>query len=684
MSGSMLGLISQGPQSDPEVQARRGELTRVSASDVLGSALAEGFSESPGPRMGRIIARGYVDQGDGTYAPLNATDDLGLPTGQLPPSPMVPLEVLKREYDIPGVLSFDKDTPQSVAQSLYDHKRAQMIRADTISRSENMLASGMASRFVASMIGSLADPVNLAAMFVPGVNEAAIARMMSVGAGASAGARAGVRALAGASAGAAGMAALEPLNYVLTRQERDDWTFTGALANVLLGTVAGAGIHSGMGALAERTRGLPDWSPARVASERFQEAPPEVQQAIARHAVAAQAEGRPPEVAALLDLSENLDAVAQLRRLAEAQTRIEADAAQELATVRAQREQAGRPNAPEARAARLDETATRLREEADSLRADMARVRERATVSAMDPETAARLEAVDAELAGTIPAARRRALAAERTMLMEGRGALDRADELTTGRDAAELKGLQAALDRAEAGADRAEAAMALARKDAEVVQEQRAALAKQADAGERAAMSRLEARQAVVDDNAARAMRQVAAALDSRLSPEQARELGRAVARGQATMLDAVAAIQRWKGDLATINAESLAGYRSNAALADIAEREAAKLEGGARESFDRIANPPIDTAAGEPPPPASRTGLAPPDPPPAGEPGAASKAVAEQEKAIAALDQQIAAAGNERVADRLKEFDKMVDEEARVDAAVFETVAACLVRIR
>lgn len=678
----MLGLISGAPQSDPEVQARRGELTTVSTGDVLGAAVAQGFAESPGPRLARTFSRGYVDQGDGTYVALNAEDELGLPTGQLPPSPMVPVDVLKREYDIPGVLSFDKDTPQSVAQSLYDHKHAQMIRADTIGRADNMLTQGMAARFVASMLGSLADPINLAAMFVPGINEASIARMAGVAAGAGAGARAAVRAGAGASAGAAGMAALEPFNYLLTRQDRDDWTMTGALANVLLGTVAGAGIHSGLGALAERARGLPDWAPARVAAERLQAASPEVQEAVARHAVAATAEGRPLEVSALLDLSENLEAVQQLRRLAEAQTRIEADAARDLALVRTQREQAGRPNTPEARATTLDEAANRLRGEADSLAADMARVRERATVSAMDAETAARLEAVDTELGGTIPATRRRALTTERTMLMEGRA--DVADDLTAGRDAAELQGLQAALDRAETGADRAEAAMALAKKEAEVVREQRAALAEKADAGERAAMSRLEARQAVVDQNAARAMRQVAAALDSQLSPAQARELGRAVARGQATMADAIEAIQRWKADMAGITPESLRGELTNGELLAIAEREAGKLEQNARQSFDRIANPPVDPAAGQPPPPASRTGLAPPDPKPPSEPGAAARNLAEQEKAIAAQDTLIRLSKNEALAERVKAADARIDEEAKMDAAVFETVANCLVRPR
>lgn len=678
MSG-MLGLIGQGPQSDPEVQARRAELIPGSTGGVLGSVAAEAFS-SGALRVARVLARGYVDRGDGTYEPLNAFDDLGLPTGELPPSPLVPLAALKEQYEIPGVLSFDKDTPQSVAQSLYDHKVAQMRRAQVIGRADNTLMQGAAARFIASMIGSLADPVNLAAMFVPGVNEATAARMLAVGVGASTLERAGVRALAGATQGAAGMAALEPLNYALSRQERDDWTMGGALLNVLLGTVAGAGLHSGMGALLERSRGLPDWAPARVASERIQAASPEVQQALGRGAVAAQVEGRPFEASALLDLSENLEAAQQIRRLADAQTRIEAEAAQEMAAVRAQREQAGRRNTPAEVAARSGDLAERLRVEADSLREDMTRVRERALASGMDEQTAGRLEAVDAELAGTIPAARRRSLTAERTMLVEGRGTLDTgsAGELSVARDAAELKGLQAALDRAESGADRAEAAMAVASKEAEVVATQRAALAKVADTGERTAMARLEARQAVVDANAARAMRQIAGALDSRLSPQQALELGRAVARGQATLADAMAAIERWKTDNIAITPESLSGELTNA---DLLARARA-LEQQARTSFQEATARTADPAAAQPPPPASRTGLAPPDPKPPSEPGAAARNLSDVEKQTKALDELIRLSKNDRIAERLKAYDALVDEEGKVDSAVYEAATNCLVR--
>ena len=388
MSGSMLGLIGSGPTGDVEAQARRAELVPSGVGEVLGGAVAEAFSESPGVRYARVARRGYFDRGDGTYQATNAIDDLtGLPTGELPPSPMVPVDVLKRDYSIPGVLDFDKDTPQSVAQSLYEHKVAQLKQADAVARATNIVTQGGVARFLASAIGSFGDPVNVAAMFVPGLNEVAASRVLGV-AGATALERAAIRGVVGGTQGAAGMAALEPLNYALSKQERDDWTMVGALANVALGTVMGAGLHSGLGALAERTRGLPAGDTARVASERIQAAPPEVQEAMMRHAVAAQADGRPVQAADLLDLYDALS-----------------------------------------------------REEA-ALRGEAAGVAD----VPPDPVTQERLAAIEAEMQGAIPAARRADLEAERTMLEaplpDDVAALERA------RSEAQRAGLTEAADR--------------------------------------------------------------------------------------------------------------------------------------------------------------------------------------------------------------------------------------------
>jgi hypothetical protein len=531
MSGSMLGLISLGPQGDAEAQERRAELVPATTGEVLGGAVVGGFVESLGPRRAREISQGFTDVGGGVYEPLTpeqATAEHGafMPSlpGQLvaafrrafpgeqplPASPMVPLETLKREYEIPGVLTFDKDTPQSVAQSLYDYKRGQMARADAVRRADNMLTQGMAARFAASMIGSLADPVNIAAMFIPGVNEAVVARMAGVAAGSGALARTGVRAGAGATQGAAGMVALEPLLYLQMQQDRDDWTMAGALANVLFGTIAGAGMHSGLGALMERSRGLPDWAPARLASERLQGAPPEVQQAIVRAAMADTVEGRPVDVANLFDLYTSLEA------------------------------------------------------EGATLRGEIAALPARG----LDEMTAARIDAVAAELDdAAITAQRRAALEAEMALLTEGQNP-----------DIVALE--QARTDAQRQGLEIAEA--------------------------------------------------------------------------------------------------------RTAAQFAEI-ERQLEQATRPAREIMQDMADARApDPRAAEPPAPPRPVDLPPPDPRPRSEPGALSRDIAEIEKQTAALDAQLAMRGDERMTNMAKEFDALVDEEVKVDRALFEAAAACIVRTR
>lgn len=562
MSGS-LGLISLGPQGDVEAQERRAELVPSSPGDVLGAAVAEGFSDSPGPRMARIARRGYVETGDGNYAPLNAFDELDQPTGLLPPSPMVPLATLKEQYEIPGVLSFDKDTPQSVAQSLYEHKAAQMRRADIIRRNDSAVASGMAARFVASMIGSIADPVNLAAMFIPGVGEANVARMFGVGAGASTLARAGVRAGAGGSAGAAGMLALEPLNYALMGQERDDWTMAGALANVLFGTVAGAGLHSGLGALAERSRGLPDWAPARINSERFQATTPEAQEALARHAIAAQVEGRPVEAAALLDVADP----------------------------------APRPG-----------------------------------------------EAANEALIGYYRAV----------------------------QDADMHAPVVQAVDGVEvAWPDRAHADLF--------------------DVGQR-----LLRNEEVPDEEIAWLWRHFRGLVESEAerpfsSPEHVRDLAREYAGPDMDMRGPMAATpEGGRFDAYSVVAtDAKAPYAERAASvarAALGAAERLRVE-RSREALSRMeAAQRPDPRAAEPPPPAGRTPEPPPEPAPRGEPSAASKDVAELEKQIGALDALLKMREGDKpvLGDRIKEFDALVDEETKVESALFQAAANCIVRTR
>lgn len=652
----MLGLISLGPQGDAEAQERRAELVPATAGEVFGGAIAEGFQESVGPRMARVVRRGYADAGDGNYAPLNAFDENDLPTGLLPPSPMVPLDVLKREYEIPGVLSFDKDTPQSVAQSLYEHKRGQMARADAIRRADNMLTQGMAARFVGSMIGSLADPVNIAAMFVPGLRESTVARMMGVGPGASALARAGVRAGAGASAGAAGMIALEPLNAALMAQERDDWTATGALANVLFGTVAGAGFHSGLGALAERSRGLPDWAPARAFSEQMQNAAPEVQEALVRSTMASTIEGRPAEVAPLVDLYASL-----------------APDPWRGSTVVADAE--GRP-------ARVFHGTPFVFEQFDSAKlgtnTDAASTQYGHFFSA-DPATAARYASRSDPTAGFMDGmadefaewdlrdgATPRDVARAQEMLGK-LGDIKRAvdDALAeaqkTGADA--HSAISAAVGRVTKDAEATKMFMGVLRKSEEEV----GAGIGDIEFGEGANIrpSNIKLENPLVFD------------FEGGPRPKSFDEL---LQQAKAEGRDG--AIFKNVHDAGPATTVYVVFDPENIRPSWLSDAERIRDARAAMTNLEAAQRP--NPADAMPPPATTRTGAAPPDPKPPGEIGAVAKDIAEIEKQTADMDALLKMQNDELLSARIKEYDALVDEETRVDTALFDAAAACIVRTR
>lgn len=674
---SMLGLISAEPPEDAEAQARRADLVPSGYGETFGAAIAEGFASSPGPLALDLLLQGYRHTGDGNYAPLGGKGPLGL---GLPPSPDVPLEILKRDYELPN-LTFDKDTPQVVAQALYERRLAQLRAADAQQRATSTIFQGMAARFLGGMIGSLGDPVNIAAAFVPGLRETTAARILGVGAGASAGARMGVRALAGASAGAAGQLALEPANYWLQQQARNDWTMTDALANLAFGTILGGGIHTGLGSLRERTAGLPEWAPARAVSERVQAAEPEVQAALIKNAIAAQVEGRPNNAAALLELAESLSATNEIRRLAAAQRRLDADFNADAAATGALRREAGGAGVEQARgavAAREGDLAA-LRAERQGLEADIAATRERTLAAALDPDSALRLEAVDTELAGVIPAARRRTLQAERTMLLEGRAGVDRAEGLESGRTDAEALGLQIAAERTDLRIAQIEERLDAARTRAETTEGRARDLARSAERAEQVALARAEARQAAVDDNAARAVRRLAAQLGERIAPGDAAQLGRALVRGEIDLQQAVVAIRTWGGDFARISPETLSGRPGIERL--LADAEAQVQGVTDRALADLNARP---APAEGPPPRAGAVDDTPPQPVDMTADTLAMRAIEKDiatiDASTAAWDRQIAASGDEAATPGLKEFDALADEAAKADAAAFEAAAICL----
>jgi hypothetical protein len=99
----------------------------------------------------------------------------------------------------------------------------------------------------------LADPLNVAAGFLPGIGEEAI--LARVGGGFLA--RTVARVGAGATAGVAAQAPLSALRYGLSQEEGGDYTLRSAFRDLMFGAAIGAVFHTGIGTAGELVFGAP-------------------------------------------------------------------------------------------------------------------------------------------------------------------------------------------------------------------------------------------------------------------------------------------------------------------------------------------------------------------------------------------------------------------------------------------
>jgi hypothetical protein len=179
-------------------------------------------------------------------------------------------------------VTFDKPIADTTVQSVIDDHLTQQQRADVISRNGSAILAGAVPRFVTSSLVSLADPLNLAAMMIPAAPEAFVAEKLAAAGGMFE--RAAIRGAAGAANGAVGMAALEPLNYAMSKSDYNDWSAGDALRNIFMGAALGAGGHMLLGGLFGKEHLNPNTSMEAT-----------------RAAIAQVAEDRPVDVAGITD-----------------------------------------------------------------------------------------------------------------------------------------------------------------------------------------------------------------------------------------------------------------------------------------------------------------------------------------------------------------------------------------------
>jgi hypothetical protein len=180
--------------------------------DVFGASLEETMVTNPTPALARLL-----------------TPDLG--------EKLSPEEAQKR-YGI-GNLQFDEPISDERAQDLHDMQRAQMLREEIYATGPTGFRS-TAAKFGAGLIGSVADPLNLATAFIPTVG---LTKAASVAVKAGSIAAPGVAKTAGmaALAGAGEALLLEPIVYLGAKKAQLNYTMADSMANVAFGGILGGG-----------------------------------------------------------------------------------------------------------------------------------------------------------------------------------------------------------------------------------------------------------------------------------------------------------------------------------------------------------------------------------------------------------------------------------------------------------
>lgn len=260
--------------------------------EVLPTTLREGFGAILEETLTRNPTATLLREGEyGKYYDKTIYGELGTRI-DIPavPSTILSPQDANEKYGIEGRLTFDEDTPEPVAKELHRLKTEEIFRQETIRRS----TAGIGANLTAGILGSVVDPLNIAVSFIPVVGEARFATIAGrVGTTAA-------RGIKGAVEGTFGAAAVEPIVYSGAQFEQADYTAYDSLMNLTFGSVMGGGLHIGAGYIGDRWAGRAQASPV---AQRFDDLPSEEQAAIIGTAAKQIEEGRPVDVAPLMDVA---------------------------------------------------------------------------------------------------------------------------------------------------------------------------------------------------------------------------------------------------------------------------------------------------------------------------------------------------------------------------------------------
>jgi len=367
---------------------------------------------------------------------------------------------------------------------------------------------GFAAEIGGGLVGSLTDPFQVAASFIPVVGQARYAKWIAAARGPLG--RAGVRAGVGAAEGFVGSAIIEPFVYTRAQSLGLEYDSTDSFMNLTFGTVLGGGLHVAGGFFGDAITGRYD--------------PPEqTSRAALADAVTALEDGRSFNVAPLFDEHAARSAVGEIGRL---RRQLDVVAREEDTALEA----SFRADRSGVKATASDKIAA-LQDEISGLERDIASARERAATS-IDDVTPTRIAAISRELSGDISAKRRADLEAEQRLLTEGAPITRAEEELAKGRAEAEAVALEKAKARAEKALKAEQDRLGKA-----------AATETKGDAALAAAGKRTTSRRGDVERLTARAVRRWAATVGERIDDAQAAEIA---ARLLASPLDGFEATAR------------------------------------------------------------------------------------------------------------------------------------------
>ena len=298
--------ISFGLQTDKNAPERGYDIFKTSLGETLSTTAADAWKYNPTSSIWRLAELEYN---------RNKDDD----------EPLINRRILNEKYKDIG-LFFEEDEKQSTVDILVERKEEENERRSIINRGPQGLPVG-AAKLVTSFVASAADPINLAAAFIPCVGQSNFTRLV---------ARYGftrARLTKGAIEGTLGTALFEPIVYTAAQREQSDYDLLDSFIAVSFGTILGGGLHVGAGKLkdfikrrkfekkvnaAREKAGItdgetPEWNPykeyygenARIMKE-LAETSPETRVALLQRALTDLIEDNPVNVKPMADLDPKL------------------------------------------------------------------------------------------------------------------------------------------------------------------------------------------------------------------------------------------------------------------------------------------------------------------------------------------------------------------------------------------